>query len=839
MKKILFLLLGLSFTVMSQALTVESTAGNLSDSIVAAGGDLAIVDSLTVTGTIDARDFKMMRDSMPVLSVLDLSGVDIVAYTGIDGTFSVSTTVYLANEVPKKAFFYDYSPYKGKESLTSVILPTSITSIEYYAFRGCEGLTSVDIPPLVSSIKGGAFYLCKGLTSVTLPISLTSLSYQSFFRCEGLTSIDIPSSVNRIESQAFLGCIGLTTLTIPSSVTFIDAAFRNCTGLKTVYYNSNAALEYFPFSGCSALETIVIGSNVKTIPNEAFGQTSALTSVTIPSSVTSIGDYAFSECTSLVSLNIPSSVTSIGDAAFNKCSSLTSMVIPSSVTFMGDRIFYNCSSLNSVTISSSATAIRYAAFYGCSSLTSITIPQSIRGVESEAFTGCDSLSVINFNATNCTDAFSHPFFDCSNTITTLNIGDNVKRIPYLLFTSFVNVTSLSIPTSVTTIEDEGFWGFSKITSLAIPLSVTSIGKEAFIYFHDLTSVTIPSSITTLKYSLFQGCTSLATVIIPSSVNSIEGSVFYNCSSLSSLYNYKPLPVDLSTSTSVFLNVDKSKCTLYVPTGSKALYEVATEWKDFQNIVEFDSVFYKSLAVSSGNLSTSLTKLEKETITKLKLSGTIDARDIFFMRDSMPILSEIDLKEVTIEGYTGLIDTVFLRSSMAEKTFPANTLPITSFKNKVLLTNIALPASLIDIQDEAFRNCYVLDTVKLNNSIPIDLSSTIGVFKDVDISACKLLVPVGSESNYRAVSIWQDFLGMETETGIAYTTANSNKTFQTLVQDGKLFISNLEQGECVAVYNLQGTAIYKQQANSEMVSINLPARGVYVVKVGEHSVKVIN
>jgi len=37
--------------------------------------------------------------------------------------------------------------------------------------------------------------------------------------------------------------------------------------------------------------------------------------------------------------------------------------------------------------------------------------------------------------------------------------------------------------------------------------------------------------------------------------------------------------------SVFENVDKNTCKLYVPTGSSSLYLAATAWSDFANIIE--------------------------------------------------------------------------------------------------------------------------------------------------------------------------------------------------------------------------------------------------------------
>jgi hypothetical protein len=56
--------------------------------------------------------------------------------------------------------------------------------------------------------------------------------------------------------------------------------------------------------------------------------------------------------------------------------------------------------------------------------------------------------------------------------------------------------------------------------------------------------------------------------------------------LTSIYAYPTTPVDLSSSSSVFEYV-KTSCTLYVPKGSKAAYQVAAQWKDFTNIVEMD------------------------------------------------------------------------------------------------------------------------------------------------------------------------------------------------------------------------------------------------------------
>lgn len=96
--------------------------------------------------------------------------------------------------------------------MTSLEIPSSVTSIGNYAFYGCSGLTSLEIPSSVTSIGDGAFYGCSGLTSFVLPSSVTSIGDYAFQECSGLTSLEIPSSVTSIGNGAYSGCSGLTSI---------------------------------------------------------------------------------------------------------------------------------------------------------------------------------------------------------------------------------------------------------------------------------------------------------------------------------------------------------------------------------------------------------------------------------------------------------------------------------------------------------------------------------------------------------------------------------------------------------------------------------------------------
>jgi len=134
-------------------------------------------------------------------------------------------------------------------SVTSVVIPSSVTSIGIQAFWGCESLTSVTIPNSVTSIGGGAFGDCRSLTNITIPNSVTFISNGAFDYCINLTSINIGNGVKSIGDYAFADCYNLTSVTIPRNVTTIgNYAFQYCTRLITVYLPARFQQTYQNFS---------------------------------------------------------------------------------------------------------------------------------------------------------------------------------------------------------------------------------------------------------------------------------------------------------------------------------------------------------------------------------------------------------------------------------------------------------------------------------------------------------------------------------------------------------------------------------------------------------------
>ena len=217
----------------------------------------------------------------------------------------------------------------------------SVVAFFEKCFYNCYHLTSVTIPSSVTSLGDYCFDACSNLSSIIIPSSVTSLGGYCFYRCERMTSITIPSSVTSLGKSCFEDCYWLTSITIPLSVTSLG---ESC------------------FKGCSLI-SITIPSSVTSLGKSCFQFCTSLTSITIPSSVTSLGASCFNDCWNLISITIPTSVTSLGESCFYNCSSLTSITIPSSVMVLGGYCFGKCENLASIYFKS-----RCFSSWNCSSM---------------------------------------------------------------------------------------------------------------------------------------------------------------------------------------------------------------------------------------------------------------------------------------------------------------------------------------------------------------------------------------------------------------------------------------------------------------------------------------
>ena len=599
----------------------------------------------------------------------------------------------------------DYA-FRGCTGLTSVIIPNSVTSIGYYAFDGCSGLPSVTIPNSVTEIGSLAFYMCTGLTSVTIPESVTSIGESAFSRCTGLTSVTIPESVTSIGSSAFSGCSSLMSVTIPNSVTEIGSS---------------------AFSGCSGLSSVAIPNSVTEIGNYAFSGCTGLTSVTIPGSVTGIGNYAFSGCTILTTLKIEDgeSTLTLGDnwsseALFSDC--------PLETVYMGRTLSYryspfgNQTKLTSLTIGDKVTEIGNYAFGGCTGLTSVVIPNSVTSIGNSAFSGCKGLTSVTI-PNSVTEIGSSAFYMCTG-LTSVTIPNSVTEIGDYAFYVCSGLTSVTIPNSVTEIGSLAFYMCTGLTSVTIPESVTSIGESAFSRCTGLTSVTILESVTEIGESAFSGCSSLMSVTIPNSVTEIGDYAFNGCSALTTIISNAVTPPAIGSNSFSYESYKYALVT--VPAQSFSGYK--EKWSSFDHLIKGAEKSAEYHIDQAGGLINMISPDEAESITSLKLTGTLNGTDLLTI-NRMINLIELDISGCDIVsggmpyyeadnerfgtedntlGYFWIYNLNIISDVKLPETL--KTIGTQAFASKKRLTSITIPASVNSIMDNAFSGCSGLSNL---------------------------------------------------------------------------------------------------------------------------------
>lgn len=334
--------------------------GTLKECITAAGKDYTKVKNLKVTGTIDQRDFEMMRDEMTALQSLNLREVEIAKY----GSSA-------ANEIPYRAF-------DGKSTLIRFVFPENITRIGERAFWQTNISGSLIIPNSVTEILSAAFWECGALSgTLTLPKSLIAIRSSAFRGCAFVGELHIPQTVKIIEKGAFEGCKGFTgNLILPDGLLELSSGSE---------FNSGA------FWGCSGFTgSLSIPSKIKEIEAGCFAYCTGFDGqLELPKDLIGIKEYAFQECQFRGSLDLPDGLSYIGVGAFQFNMFSTELKLPQSLSVIQEKAFAGCSRLSGVVeLPNDLISVAPSLFEGCSNLEGVLIPKNVEVIRENAFLNC-------------------------------------------------------------------------------------------------------------------------------------------------------------------------------------------------------------------------------------------------------------------------------------------------------------------------------------------------------------------------------------------------------------------------------------------------------------------
>jgi hypothetical protein len=234
-------------------------------------------------------------------------------------------------------------------------------------------------------------------------------------------------------------------------------------------------------------------------------------------------------------------VVAIGEWAFNgACWSQNfsgPLVIPNTVRSIGARAFWDCWFTGPLVIPNSVTEIGEWAFFGCKKFTSLTLSESLSEIKENTFDGCE-----NFR------------------------GD------------------LVIPESVEYIGNQGFNGCGFDGTLFLSPKMAIVEGGCIWECYNFSAIKIPEGVMNIGFSAFEFLFRPTELELPSTLTDIEDYAFCNLVKLKQMTVHSTIPPYIWGDT--FERVNHG-IPVYIPIGTKEIYENAEYWSEFTNFIEVD------------------------------------------------------------------------------------------------------------------------------------------------------------------------------------------------------------------------------------------------------------
>lgn len=220
---------------------------------------------------------------------------------------------------------------------------TGSTITGYGAFSFYQtGVEEMDFTG-VDTIGDGAFRET-ALTSVSLPSTLTSFGYAAFALLADLESIELAEGITEIAPLAFNAYAYTTDTITDEEIT----AFRSSVDCRVVIPSTVQKIGTSAFYGVG----MTYDGEIRNVPNEHFEIVFAETGGT--TALTEIGVNAFA-CSSLRTIALPATVRTVGENAFSGCTALRTVTFGtaekgSALQTLGSLCFEGCTALQSLTM---------------------------------------------------------------------------------------------------------------------------------------------------------------------------------------------------------------------------------------------------------------------------------------------------------------------------------------------------------------------------------------------------------------------------------------------------------------------------------------------------------
>ena len=290
--------------VIERLSVVETTATETATEVTTLGETVATqgeaITGLNETVLALNNDIDTLSDEVDDIKDKELSKNKVVVQNLTTGEKQYVNSYGAAATILKADLEGSYKVYPGEGY-------SQITLTEY-TFENVTSLKEIEFPTTMTTIGRNAFNK-SGLTSIHIPSHITSVGYNLCTQCLSLTSVTVESPNLTITAGAFQGCTNLTTINLVE-VKELETAVFNKTGVVNLVLPAGlTAMGTAAFNACPDLETVEVKSG--SIGDHCFGACPKLTTVRLQRDVTTIDSSAFGDGNDGITFNIAKSTDGI------------------------------------------------------------------------------------------------------------------------------------------------------------------------------------------------------------------------------------------------------------------------------------------------------------------------------------------------------------------------------------------------------------------------------------------------------------------------------------------------------------------------------------------------
>lgn len=417
--------------------------------------ELKYEKDLTLVGTINGSDLKVLRDWAGDFRTLNLEDCRIVA--GGEPYYEDYTT---EDDVLGSYLF-------GDKEFKQLVLPWTLKKIGDYAISFCGD-------------------------SINLPSSLTWLGDHAFTN-NNFKKLHLPASLDHIGNGALNGNITLADVTLdPDNPFFV---------LEDGYLYTRDHSRLLSYFGeiSSRVETFTIRPEVRTIDDKAFNFHRTY-NITLNEGLEHIGAYAFRYALNNIAphqkkLVIPNSVNYIGEYAFENCY-MDEVIISDNVDSLFNDTFSFCF-IDQIHMPAKLKYIGARALYN-NLLDNLVLPEGLETIEQYAFNTLSVDKLVIPESVKFIDEFAFYF----TLIKDLEIKAPLDSIPKAAFYSCQDLERLVLPPTLKRIGQSAFYECYRLKECKLPEGLEEIGRWALAGADHLKEWHIPASVRKIEWAAF-------------------------------------------------------------------------------------------------------------------------------------------------------------------------------------------------------------------------------------------------------------------------------------------------------------------------------------------------